>query len=87
MDPTDTLAMPKSTLRPFVYRVMASRSKIGNVGITLALYSPPSIMLTLGSGSKLTFIEVLTINNYKITFLSNIQIFTFINISNSEESL
>ena len=29
-------------------------------------------MLTLGSGSKLTFIEVLTVNNYKITFLSNI---------------
>jgi hypothetical protein len=29
-------------------------------------------MLTIGSGSKLTFIEVLTVNNYKITFLSNI---------------
>ena len=37
-------------------------------------------MLTLGSGSKLTYIEVLTINNYKITFLSNIQILTFINV-------
>ena len=28
-------------------------------------------MLTLGSGSELTFIEVLTVNNYIITFLSN----------------
>jgi hypothetical protein len=44
-------------------------------------------MLTLGSGSKLTFIEVLTIKNYKIVFLTNIQILTFINISNYEESL
>ena len=41
-------------------------------------------MLTLGSGSKLTFKEVLTVNNYKITFLSNIQILTFINISSCE---
>ena len=47
----------------------------------------PLYMLILRSGSKLTFIEVLTINNYKITFLSNIQILTFINISNCEESL
>jgi len=38
-------------------------------------------MLTFGSGSKLTFIEVLTVNNYKKK-LSNIQILTFINISN-----
>ena len=30
--------------------------------------SLPSIMLTLGSGSKVTFIEVLTVNNYKIIF-------------------
>ena len=44
-------------------------------------------MLTLGSWSKLTFIEVLTINIYKIIFLSNVQILTFINISNCEESL
>jgi hypothetical protein len=50
-------------------------------------YSLPSINVNLGSGSKLTFIEVLTVNNYKITFLSNIQILTFINISNCEESL
>ena len=38
-------------------------------------------MLTLGSGSKLTFIEVLTVNNYKVIFLSNIQILTFINVT------
>jgi hypothetical protein len=37
-------------------------------------------MLTLGSGSKLTFIEVLTVNNYKIIFLSNIQILTEMNV-------
>ena len=47
----------------------------------------PLWVLTLGSGSKLTFIEVLAINNYKITFLTNIQLLTFINISNCEESL
>ena len=44
-------------------------------------------MLILGSGSKLTFIEALTIDNYTITFVSNIQILIFINISNCEESL
>ena len=44
-------------------------------------------MLTLGSGLKLTVIEVLTINNYKIIILSNIQNLTFINISSCEESL
>ena len=46
-----------------------------------------SLMLTLRSGSKLTFIEVLIVNNYKITFLSNIQILSFTNISNCEEFL
>ena len=51
------------------------------------IYSLPSININLGSGSKFTFIEVLTINNYKIIFLSNVQILTFINISNCEESL
>ena len=55
--------------------------------VHVTLYSLPSINVTLGSGSKLTFIEVLTIKIYKITFLSNIQILTFINISNCEESL
>ena len=44
-------------------------------------------MLTLGSGSKLKFIEVLTVDNYKIVFLSNIQILTIKKISNCEESL
>ena len=44
-------------------------------------------MLTLGSGSKSRFIEVLTVNNYKIVFLRNAQILIFINISNCEESL
>ena len=53
----------------------------------LNTYSLPSINVKLRSGSKLAFIEVLTINNYNITFLSNIQILTFINISNCEESL
>jgi hypothetical protein len=38
-------------------------------------------MYTLGSGSKLTFIEVLTVNNYKVTVLSNIQILTEMNVS------
>jgi len=38
-------------------------------------------MLTLGSGSKLTFIEVLTFNTYKIVFLSNIQILTEMNVT------
>ena len=58
-----------------------------NFTFTSSYYSLPSIMLNLGSGSKLTFIEVLTINNYKFTILSNIEILTFIHISNCEESL
>ena len=52
-------------------------------------YSLPSINVNPREWIKLklTFIEVLTVNNYKIIFLSNIQILTFINISNCEESL
>ena len=44
-------------------------------------------MLTLRSEYKLTFIEELTFNNYKFNFSGNVQILTFINIGDCEESL